>query len=206
MNAQATAVTKTKAKTAPKAKAAPVEEGAGVAIKLTLKADASAAEVNKLIVSIKGRGAKLDTDIHSAAMACLFHADKHGDITLMNRLLLAMPKSGRRNALASWALAFGKFLLNDDAKARAESPLVFNREGSTDMKGAAEKPFWDFRNVREGGTEWVFTDYIGSVMRTLEAHSKQDTPEGRKAKAALHALAGVSEMAKLEEADTSLAH
>jgi hypothetical protein len=155
--------------------------------------DASAALVAKHILSIQARGAKLDNDIHSGAMACLFHADKHGDITLMNRLLMAMPKSTRRNALAQWAVAFGKFQPNEDKSTAESAPLAFAKSKTTDITAALAKPFWDFRNVREGTSEWLFSDYIQGVMKTLAAHAIKEGPEAAKAKAALDAVKGVTE-------------
>lgn len=162
-------------------------------LKASIAPTATAAEVMKMIVSIKGRGRTLDNDIHCTALACIMHAEKHGDITLINRLLMAMPRSVRRNALAQWAVAFGKFLPNDAKDAPADAPLMFNKAGKTDMEGATAKPFWDFRNVKEGTTEWVFTNYIEGVMKTLATRAAGDSPEARKAKAAFDALSGVRE-------------
>lgn len=162
-------------------------------LKPSIARDAPASVVDKLIASIKGRGAKLDHDIHSAAMACLFHADKHGDITLMNRLLLAMPKSTRRNALAQWAVKFGKFKPSEDTAAQATAPLAFDKSNSTDFDGAQAMPFWDFKNVKEGTTEWLFSNYIEGVMRTLGQKAAGSGPEAMKAKAAFDAIKGVNE-------------
>jgi hypothetical protein len=183
----------TKTKDAPKASTKPTETKAVKAVKSTIAMDAKAADVDKLITSIKGRGAKLDTDVHSAAMACLYHADKHGDITLMARLVLALPKSARRNALGQWAIAFGKFAANEDAKTKEAAPFVFKKGAETKFEAAQAKPFWDFRNVREGTTEWQFSNYIEGVLKTLAAHAAKPGPEAAKAKAAFDAMKGVTE-------------
>jgi hypothetical protein len=183
---------KTPAAKAPTTKPA-AEPKAVKPLKASIAMDASSALVAKHIMSIAARGAKLDNDIHSGAMACLYHADKHGDITLMNRLLMAMPKSTRRNALAQWAVAFGKFKPNEDKSTLETAPLAFDKAKSTDIPAAQAKPFWDFRNVREGTTEWLFSDYIQGVMRTLAAHAIKDGPEAAKAKAALDSIKGVTE-------------
>lgn len=183
---------KTPAAKAPTTKPA-AEPKAVKPAKPSIAMDAPAALVGKHILSIQARGAKLDNDIHSGAMACLYHADKHGDITLMNRLLMAMPKSTRRNALAQWAVAFGKFQPNEDKSTLETAPLAFRKDGKTDIDAALAKPFWDFRNVREGTTEWLFSDYIQGVMKTLAAHAIKPGAEGAKAKAALDAVKGVTE-------------
>lgn len=146
--------------------------------KASIAFNAPAAAVSAAITSIKSRGAKLDNDIHSAALACLFHADKHGDITLMNKLLLALPNSARRNALAQWAVHFGKFMPNEDKKSMETAPLAFDKASSTDIEGATAKPFWDFKNVKEGTTEWDFGNYVDSVMKTLARHATT-SPEAK---------------------------
>lgn len=67
----------------------------------------TAAEVTKAIASIANRGAKLDGDIHTAGVSVLYHAAEHGDTTLADKLVHAMPKGGRKLALVEWMLAFG---------------------------------------------------------------------------------------------------
>lgn len=162
-------------------------------LKPSIERDAPASMVDKLIVSIKGRGAKLDHDVHSAAMACLFHCDKHGDYTLMNRLLLALPKSSRRNALAQWAVKFGKMQANTDSAALATSPVIYDKSKVTDFDGADAMPFWDLKNVREGTAEWMFSNYIEGVLKTLGQKAAGTGPEALKAKAAFDAIKGVNE-------------
>lgn len=161
--------------------------------KPTIPMDAPAAAVDKLIVSIKTRGQKYDADIHSAGMACLFHADKHGDITLMNRLLIALPKSSRRNALAQWACAMGKFKPNEDKATLQTVPLMFDKSSTTLFDDAQATPFWDFKNVREGTTEWDFGGYITNVKKTLARAMSGTGPEAAKAKAMYDAISATEE-------------
>ncbi|AGW43585.1 hypothetical protein JG068_03 [Burkholderia phage JG068] len=66
-----------------------------------------AAEMEKAIASIANRGKKLDADIHQAACSTLAHAINHGDVTLAQKLVAAMPKSARTKALAAWFVDFG---------------------------------------------------------------------------------------------------
>lgn len=179
-------------------KGAPIAQATRSVVELapakpSIARNAAAKDVDKMIVSIKGRGAKLDNDIHSTAMACMFHADTHGDVTLMCRLLLALPKSTRRNALAQWAVKFGKFTPNEDVNTMKERPLDFDKSAKTDFDGAQAMPFWDFKNVKEGTTEWLFSNFIEGVMKSLANHAAQQGPEGQKAKAAFDALSSVTE-------------
>lgn len=99
-----------------------------------------AAEVSRLINSIESRGKKLATDIHRAAVSCLYHADKHGDVTLMQRLLVALPDFSRRNALIAWAVQFGKFSPSEDGKS-----VNYFKHGETDIASASATPFWEFK-------------------------------------------------------------
>jgi len=161
--------------------------------KLSIAVDAPAAAVDKLITSIKTRGQKFDTDIHSAGLACLYHADKHGDVTLMNRLVMALPKSSRRNALAQWAVAMGKFKPNEDKATLQQLPLAFDKASATLMDDAKAKPFWDFKNVREGTTDWDFGGYMTNVKNTLFKAMQKGGEDAAKAKAMFDAISATEE-------------
>lgn len=168
-------------------------------IKLGLPLDAPAAAVDKLIKSIAQRGTKLDADLHTAACCALNHVAMHNDPTLLNRLVQAVPKSGRANAIIVWALKFGNVALND-GKTKDTMPLVFNKEQPHDIPAAVATPFWEFRNVREGGgREWLYADYISTVMKTLaRVAADPKSPEAKKAKAALDSLTAVNEAINTE--------
>lgn len=99
-----------------------------------------AADLSKAIESIATRGKKLQEDIHSAAVSCLYHADKHGDVTLMQKLIEAVPAMSRKNALIAWCLEFGKFAASDDGRS-----VVYSKEGVTDIEAGATTPFWEFK-------------------------------------------------------------
>lgn len=93
------------------------------------------------IKSIANRGKKLDADIHLCAVSCLYHAQEHGDTTLMTRLVDAMPKSGRRKALIHWAVEHGKL-----AYSEKEQTFKLDKGKSKSWKLAAAEstPFWEF--------------------------------------------------------------
>lgn len=198
INAEAKAKNEAKREGEPKAepktkKAAKPAPSAAEPLKLTIKLDASKADVEKLITSIKTRGAKLDIDIHSAGCASLNHAALHNDPTLLNRLLLAMPKATRRNALTAWAMKHGNVQLNTGPSA-AEFPLVYDKSKTANIEAAQAEPFWALKNVREGGNEWLYVDYISNVMKTLaRVATDPKSPESAKAKAALDAITAVNE-------------
>jgi hypothetical protein len=186
---------KDKAATAKKEKAEVMKQATKSAgIKLTIPLDAPAATLDRFIKSIVTRGSKLDADLHSAACCALNHVALHNDPTLLNRLVQAVPKSGRANSVIIWALKFGNVALNE-GKTKDTMPLVYLKEKPHDIPAAVAMPFWEFRNVREGGgREWLYADYISTVMRQLaKVAADPKSPEARKAKAALDAITAVNE-------------
>jgi hypothetical protein len=102
---------------------------------LTDKADIEAG-----IADVQAKGRSFERKLHLVACSCLHHVEATGDIGFINRLVLALPKSARRNALIEWSIAHGKLMWNEDGK-----KLVFSRTKTTDIEAAIEKPFWEFR-------------------------------------------------------------
>lgn len=96
--------------------------------------------LNKAITSIRGRGKKLDKDIHIAAVSCIAHIKKHRDVTVANSLIDAMPKGSRTNALRAFLEHFGQVSYDEKAKA-----MVFDRDKTADVQGAIEKPWTEFK-------------------------------------------------------------
>lgn len=156
----------------------------------------NAAATDKLITSIKGRAAKLDNDIHQAACSALANHIKDGDITLINRLANALPKSARRNALYAWALHFdGKLQMNTDKATKSENPLVHLKgDGKGDIEGAMEMPFWEFAPEAEY-QQFDLNAAFAALLKKAESalkSAKQDhalVPEEKLT--ALRLLAGV---------------
>lgn len=72
--------------------------------------------ISKAITSIATRGKKLDNDIWIAGCSCINHLELHGDVTLLNRLVAAMPKGSRVNALREWIESFAKVRYNTETK------------------------------------------------------------------------------------------
>ena len=129
--------------------------------KTTMKLLASAAEITKAIASIQKRGSTLQADIHVAAVSTLAHVEAHGDITLANRLLDALPGMARKNALADWFVAFGKFLPAEDDK---NGMLVYGADKETLLSEATSTPFWEFKPE----PKWVPFDFDKAVTAILK--------------------------------------
>lgn len=119
--------------------------------------------IEKAIVSIASRGKTLERDIHKAAVSCLNHADLHGDITLANKLVEAVPTMSRKNALRDWFMAFGKF--GYDAQNKA---LSYAKGGVTLLDDAIETPFWAFKPE----AEYVPFDITKAVTQLIQRAEK----------------------------------
>ena len=105
-------------------------------IKLITSKDA----IISAIKSISGRGAKLDRDIWVAAVSAMAHHNEHGDVTIVNDVVAAMPKGGRVNALRDYILAHGKVKYMAEVKA-----FVHDRDGSFDLEGAMATSWVEFK-------------------------------------------------------------
>lgn len=133
---------------------------------------------------IRGGLLKLDMAVHTNAIQCLLHAQKHNDPSLMRRLLVDVldTKSGyRRQGLINWM--------------RKHSPLELKGDninmGGIDAKGnkrefllqeAAETPFWNDSANNERVAKPVFQSAIlnpiDKAIKTMEA-SLENTANGQ---------------------------
>lgn len=86
--------------------------------------------IEKAIKSIANRGKRLDTDIHIAACSIAVHVEKHGDVTLVNRLIDAMPDGSRVNALRQWFDTFTKCQYDMETKV-----FVYAKKRKTKLEG-----------------------------------------------------------------------
>ncbi len=136
-----------------------------------LPTDAKAIE--KLCVSIDKRGKTLQADMHKAACAVLLHVGHHGDVRLVTRLISAMPKIARKNALMTWFESFGQITFeNGTAK--------FDKAGNTRLGTALETPFWRFQ-VAEGGayTPIDAAARVDAFLKALHADAAKATKAGQ---------------------------
>lgn len=126
--------------------------------------DAIKADQDTIRVSVLG----LDRAVHNNAVQCLLHAEKHGDTSLMRRLLMDIVdvKTGyRRQGLINWMRKHSPMELKGD---------VINLTG-TDGKGnkrpflvekANQTPFWTDADNAERVAKPVFKDTLMSKIDT----------------------------------------
>ena len=139
---------------------------------ITMKLMTTAAEINKAIISIHGRGAKLDGDIHRTGVSVLAHASEHGDTTLADKLVHAMPKGGRKLALVEWMLAHGQLAKLDpkaDKDAIAEGRLFkLDRSRKYDEEGAIATPWTEFKPEANVLTAFDVQAAVQSVLKRMQ--------------------------------------
>lgn len=131
------------------------------------------AELNKAIDSVINRGKKLDDSIQLLGLSLLGHTEEHGDITLMNRLLVSFPKGSRRNAFAEWALKFGKFQLNTGAD-KKDVPFHFARDRVTDMLGAEGVMWTEFKPEQDLDKVFDFGALLQALIKKADQATAKD--------------------------------
>lgn len=161
--------------------------------KLDLKAVASATG------AIGRAGAKLDTQIHATAVACIVASLPHEEGGYLNaeparQLLNAMPKGSRAKALAAWFEAFSNVRLRREEKGWTVKMVgpANKMYVKADPDAAMAKPFW---SVEEQGTDpkaFTLGAALASLLRKAEAAAKEGklSPEDAEVVAALRKAGG----------------
>lgn len=118
-------------------------------------------------VAITGKG--LDDSVQSIGLDILQHVELHGEVSLACKLLKALPKGARAKALADWFQRFGKIAVNTDKATAKQFPLVYCKEGRTDLEGAAAKPWYTCRPDRPLSEEFDFAGKMQALLRQAQA-------------------------------------
>lgn len=133
------------------------------------------ADIDKAIKSIQTRGKKLDADIWVAAVSAMAHHAEHGDVTLVNNLVSAMPKGARVNALREFILCFGKVTYDEQNKVFAH-----DKEGNFDLEGAMETSWTEFKPE----PAYVPFDALKAMAKLVKSVQAADADKGDKVTAA----------------------
>lgn len=128
-----------------------------------MKLFTTTATILSAITDISVTGKKLDQMIQVAAVSCIDHLGKHGDITLTNKLVEAMPNGSRVNALRDYLGTFGKMVYNEDTK-----EFDYSKEAKTDVAGAMQIMWTEFKPEQP----YVAFDLRGMMLAVLK---KADT-------------------------------
>ena len=136
-----------------------------------------AANISKEIGLIKNAGSKLDERIQLAGLSVISHAHKHGDITVVNQLFLALPKGARGKALAEWLLAFGNVKKNTDKASAKLAPFSYDKERTAPgeeelgavMQAASDTPWYKFAPEPKVADMFDFGAALKALMARAEA-------------------------------------
>jgi len=122
------------------------------------------------IVSIKTRGAKLDADIHVAAMSSIAHFNKCGDVGYINRLYLALGKGARHVAMVEWLTQFGGVSANE-GESKETTPFIKDKNKVVDMEGGDALPWYDCKPSPKPDE---VLDYFALLMKVATKKAKKD--------------------------------
>ena len=149
-------------------------------------------QTNAAIANIKITGKALDQGIQEVGLSVLHHVCENREASLAIKLMNAMPKGGRRNALIEWFIQFGMIAVNMDKATAKDRPLVFDRDRVTNLDGAAAKPWYTCRPERPAAEVFDVEAQLRQLMKRLEnARAKGMEVKGDKYIAAMaKALAG----------------
>lgn len=78
-----------------------------------------AAHVDNLIGKAVKSVAKARVDVQVAAVAILFHAEKHGDYTKANELVTGLGNTINGKALVEWFVVYGGLVIDEESEAFA---------------------------------------------------------------------------------------
>lgn len=110
----------------------------------------------------------LDMEVHANAVQCLMHAEKHGDTSLMTRLLMEIldDKTGyRRQGLIAWMRAFSPMELN--GKKITLTGMLDGKKRPFDIQKANDTPFYSAPRFAEREVKPIFQDTLLSKFDTM---------------------------------------
>lgn len=122
------------------------------------------------IVSIKTRGAKLDTDIQIAAMSAAAHFNKCGDVGYLNRLYLALSKGARHVAMTEWLTQFAGVSANE-GESKDTTPFIKDKNKVVDLEGGDALPWYECKPSPKPDE---VLDYFAMLMKVATKKAKKD--------------------------------
>lgn len=138
---------------------------------MSFKLITDSAKLDKAILSIAGRGKKLDNDIWIAAVSAINHHAEHGDTSKINNLVAAMPKGARVNALRDFIQCFGA--VDYDT---AQKIFVHVKGASADVAGAMETSWTEFKPE----AEYKPFDALAAITAMAKKAKDADVAKGDK--------------------------
>lgn len=127
------------------------------------------AKLGKFIDGIKTRGAKLDKDIHQAAVSAVAHFDKCGDVGYINRLYLALGKGARHAAYIAWVTQFGGVTANE-GEGKDTTPFIKDKNKTVDLDGGEALPWYECKPSPKPDE---VLDYFALLMKAVTKKAKE---------------------------------
>lgn len=122
-------------------------------------------QCNRAISNIKISGKALDQAVQEVGLSVIQHCAANGEVSLAIKLLNALPKGSRRNALVQWLVQFGPVQVElDKAKAKTH-PLAYNKAGALDVDGATAKPWWTCKPEKALADEFDFASRLQALLK-----------------------------------------
>ena len=129
-------------------------------------------ELNKAIGSIERGSKRLDALIHQAAVSVIVHSAKNNDPDVATRLVAALGKAMRRNAMKNWLVAYGAFKLDE------HGALVYDKTRSEavqkqdNINAAIAEPFWELTPDTPPYKQANFDEMLQRLLQRAEAALK----------------------------------
>ena len=123
-------------------------------------------QLNRAIDALGKTNQKVEATIQELGLACMAHAEQHGDTMPMNRLINVLRRT-QFQAFLEWAMAFGKFSKNTDKATKEAQPVSYDKGKTTDIEAATAKPWFMFADDKATATAKAF-DFQQAVMSLLK--------------------------------------
>lgn len=153
-------------------------------------------ELGKRADGIKASGAKLDREIHTVACSALAHLSANGDVGMVNRVYVNMPKGSRKAALSSWLLAHGSLVANTE-KNKKEKPFAFTKDKATNVDAGMLDPWFDHK--KDAAPDEVFD--LQAAFKTFMARVSKAKDDGKLAEGQETILARLEAISATAPAD-----
>lgn len=142
-------------------------------VKRIVGASAIAKAINGVIKSATNAQVK----IHEVAVSALAHAEEHGDVTLIAKLVYGLPKGTRANLVSKWARAFAPIKFSDrDMNAKMDKSATAI---AFDVDGSEATPFWEMKSEVKPAeiTLQAIVDYLSKRAKGKDNDSMETTEQ-----------------------------
>jgi hypothetical protein len=99
------------------------------------------------IATIQKSGAKFHVLVHSTAVKCMEHAHKYGDVTLMQKLYQALPKSFNMQGLRFWVSQNSPIRISGNAENAGLAKETDKGFKPWNVEHAKDEPFYEMKEV-----------------------------------------------------------